>query len=707
MRKPFPLTVPALSLITLSILNQAHAEDNTLSLPATSINTTAVDQDEAPAAGYQGKPSSTTTRLNLTAQQTPQGVTEVKREQLDDFKLNSIRDVLTNTPGVNVQKVETDRTYFTARGFDITNFQYDGMGMPLTNGLLVGDYDMALYEQVDILHGANGLMTGNGNPSATVNFVRKRPTYDPQASVTVGGGSWDKRRVDIDVSGPLTDSGNVRGRLVYANETGNSYLDRYSREKNIFSGTLAFDLTENDILTVGYEDQKTDANGSSWGALPLVDGNGKSIHYSGRSSNISQPWVYWDVHTTRAFAEWQHQFANDWKSTVTLTGMEHREDTEMFYIYSDATLATGYTGLASKYKDKNREVDGDVSFSGPITLGGREHQLTFGANVARSRNQETSLYGTSSDYTAVSLDDALSGSIPRTTDWNIASAAATSNYTDRQKSLYAGARWSLADDLHLITGARMLNADSDGENYDTARDVRIHGKVTPYAGVVYDLTPQYALYASYTEIFNPQYSLNSQGKVLDPLQGKSYEAGIKGHLLDDKLDVSAAVFHTKQDNVATYAGYDASLGGYLYNGLSYKSDGLELETSGELAPSLQVSGGYTYVYITDADDSRARRFIPRHQLNGSMTYQLPMAPKVKVGANLTWQSKIATDDLPASNQGAYALLGLMGKYDIDSHWSAQVNLNNVTDRKYLQSVRYAQSNYGDPRNVMASVTWKY
>lgn len=707
MRKPIPLTVSALSLITLSIFNQAHAEDSILNLPATTIDTTSVAQDGAPVAGYQGKPSSTTTRLNLTAKQTPQGVTEIKREQLDDFKLNSIRDVLTSTPGVNVQKVETDRTYFTARGFDITNFQYDGMGMPLTNGLLVGDFDMAPYEQVDILHGANGLMTGNGNPSATVNFVRKRPTYEPQASVTVGAGSWDKRRVDLDVSGPLTDSSNVRGRLVYANETGNSYLDRYSREKNIFSGTLAFDLSERDTLTVGYEDQKTNANGASWGALPLVDSNGNAIHYSGRSSNIAQPWVYWDVHTIRTFAEWQHQFDNDWKSTVTLTGVEHREDTEMFYILSSAASETGYQGLSSKYKDKNREVDGDVSFSGPISLGGREHQLTFGANVARTRNKETSLYGKDSYYVPVSLEDALHGSIPRTTDWDDVNAANTSNYTDRQKSLYAGARWSLTDDLHLITGARMLSADSDGVSYDAARDVRIHGKVTPYAGVVYDLTPQYALYASYTEIFNPQYSLNPQGQVLDPLEGKSYEAGIKGSLLDDRFDFSAAVFHTKQDNVASYAGYDASLGGYLYNAQSFDSDGVELEASGELAPGLQVNGGYTYVYITDDDNSRGRRFIPRHQFNGSLTYQLPMAPKVKVGGNLTWQSKIENDDLPAANQGAYALLGLMGKYDIDEHWSTQVNLNNLTDRKYLQSVRYAQSNFGDPRNVMASVTWKY
>jgi outer membrane receptor for ferric coprogen and ferric-rhodotorulic acid len=706
MRILSPVSPHVLSFIALGIFNSAYAADTTLNLPTTDINSTAVSTDADSSEGYQGKPSSTTTRLNLTTQETPQGVTNIKREQIDDFKLNSIRDVLTSTPGVNVQKAETDRTYFTARGFDITNFQYDGTAMPLTNGLLVGDIDLAPYEQVDILHGANGLMSGAGNPSATVNFVRKRPTYDPQAKIDLTAGSWDKRRVDIDVSGPLTDSGNVRGRMIYANENGNSYLDRYSREKNIFSGMLAFDLSDSDVLTVGYEDQKTDANGASWGALPLVDGNGQTIHYSSTHSNIAQPWVYWNIHTQRAFGEWEHTFANDWKSRLTVSGAEHREDTEMFYMYSDASSATGYSGLGSKYKDKNHELSGDFSLSGPFTLGGREHELTVGANAARQRNRESSQYGDTLNYSPVTLSDALHGYLPRPT-YNAALPDATSSYTDRQKSLYAGARFSLTDDLHLITGARMLSADSNGENYGAAREVRIHGKVTPYAGIVYDLTPEYALYASYTEVFNPQYYLDTQGRVLDPLEGKSYEAGIKGQLMDKKLNVSAAVFHAKQDNVAGNSTYDASLGGYVYEAMSYDSSGVELEASGEVLPGLQVNGGYTYVYITDDDDNRARKFIPRHLLTSSMTYRLPMAPKVKVGGSVSWQSKTQNDTTTAAKQDAYALIGLMTRYDIDDHWSTQLNLNNLTNEKYLQSLRFDQSNYGDPRNFMASVSWKY
>ena len=90
-----------------------------------------------------------------------------------------------------------------------------------------------------------------------------------------------------------------------------------------------------------------------------------------------------------------------------------------------------------------------------------------------------------------------------------------------------------------------------------------------------------------------------------------------------------------------------------------------------------------------------------------MSYKLPMAPKVKVGGTVKWQSEIQNDDTPAANQSGYALVGLMAHYDIDPHWSTQLNLDNLTNQKYLQAVRYGQSNYGDPRNFTASVSWKF
>ncbi|HEY0288905.1 MAG TPA: TonB-dependent siderophore receptor [Pseudomonas sp.] len=675
-----------------------------VTLPATQIQYHSL-QDSGQSQGYQGKPVASTTRMGLSDKQTPQAVTIVTREQMDDFKLNSVKEALRSAPSVTVEQFETDRTAFTSRGFNIDNFEYDGMGMPFSSGVMLGDQDMTEFEQIDVLHGANGLMSGAGNPSATVNFVRKRPTDTFQAKIDSSVGSWDNRRLGVDVSGPLTDSGNVRGRFIYAHDKGNSYLDRYSHETNVFAGLLAFDLSDADTLTVGFSQQNNDSNGSTWGALPIADAAGNRIHYSSRSSSIGQPWTYWNIHTQRAFAELTHDFGNGWASKITLTGVSQHQDTQMLYAIP-ATTDDVYAYM-NRTTSTEHQVMGEAQLSGPFSLLGREHELTVGANYGRTHHSERGHYKDASGYEIVSLADALAGTVVQpsfdyTDDLN------TQLFTDRQKSVFAGARFSLADDLHWIAGARMLSADGDGVGYGTPHDTRVHGKVTPYTGLVYDLDPQWSLYASWTKIFKPQYVLGTDGKLIEPLEGKSMEAGVKGSLLDQQLKLNAAVFKTEQANVAEATG-EVVGSQYLYRGLDSKSHGLELEASGEALPGLEVAGGYTYVRIDDDNGDKVRKYVPTHSFRGSVTYRLPGLPQAKVGTRVHWQSATELDTNREVRQSAYALVDLMASYDIDDHWSTSLNMNNITDRKYLLSLYQAagSTNYGAPRNLTASVSWKY
>ncbi|QXH45262.1 TonB-dependent receptor [Pseudomonas xanthosomatis] len=660
---------------------------------------------EALSRGYQGRPAASTTRLGLSPQETPQAVSTVTRAQIDDFKLNSVKDALRNAPTVTVEQFETDRTAFTSRGFTIDNFEFDGMGMPFSSGVLLGDQDLAEFEQIDVLHGANGLMSGAGNPSATVNFVRKRPTKTFQAQVNTSVGSWDNRRVDFDVSGPLTDNGKVRGRVIYAHDKGNSYLDRYSHEINVTAGLLAFDLSDADTLTVGFSEQKSDSNGSTWGALPMADFAGNPIHYSSRSASVGQPWTYWNIHTQRAFAELAHDFGDGWHGKLTVTGTNQHQDTQM--LYAIPFTADDAFAYINRTTSTEHQLTGEAQLSGPFALFGREHELTLGANYGRSRHDERGHYASPSGNQVVRLEDALAGNVPLpaltyTDELN------TQHFTDRQKSVYAGARFSLSDDLHWIAGARMLSADGEGMGYGSAHDTRVHGKVTPYTGLVYDLTEQWSLYASWTEIFKPQYLRSSAGGVIEPLEGTSSEVGIKGSLLDDRLNVSAALFKTEQQNVAVTTGQIIN-GQYAYRGEDNDSHGIELEASGEALPGLDLAAGYTYVHIEDHNGDKTRRYVPSHTVRGSLTYRLPAAPQAKVGTRVQWQSATEADGNHRVRQEAYALVDLMGSYQFDQHWSAALNLNNVFDRKYLLSLYQSagSTNFGAPRNLTASVTWKY
>ncbi len=681
-----------------------HAAD-TITLPSTQIQDNAL-QDEAQTQGYKGQPATSTTKLGLTDKETPQAITTITRDQMDDYKINGIKDALRSAPSVTVEQSETDRTEFTSRGFDIGTFEYDGMGMPFAQTLLVGEQDMAEFEQVDVLHGANGLMSGTGNPSATVNFVRKRPTDTFQAQIDTSVGSWDERRVDVDVSGPLTPTGNVRGRFIYAHDKGNSYLDRYSHERNVAAGLLAFDLTDADTLTVGFSQHNSDSNGSSWGNLPLVDENNTPIHYSGRSTSVGQPWTYWNMHTQRAFAELKHDFGNGWSGTVTATGTTEYQNTSMLYVGSviddDATVYAGQTS------SKAHEMVGEAKASGPFSLFGREHELTFGVSYGRTHQKAREYDAADANYFDTSYSQLLAGNMPEP-DFTYTSDAGAQNFVDTQKSAFIGARFSLADDLHWIAGARMLSTDGSGNDYGSDHYLRVHGKVTPYTGLVYDLNPQWSVYTSWTQIFNPQYAyVGLDGKMVAPLEGKSLEAGVKGTVMDNRLKLQAAVFKTKQDNVVDTSNYVFENGQYRYATADYRSRGVELEASGEALPGLDVLAGYTYVHIEDADGDTARKYVPTHSVHAMATYRLPGLPQARVGTRVSWQSAVQNTSYSDIRQNAYGLVDLMASYDIDSHWSTSLNVNNITDRKYLLSLYSGTaSSYGAPRNVTASVSWKY
>ncbi|WP_347615083.1 TonB-dependent siderophore receptor, partial [Comamonas thiooxydans] len=145
----------------------------------------------------------TATRLVLTPRETPQSVSVVTRQKMDDFQLNSIDEVMEHTPGVSVVTYDSERTVYYARGFAINNFQYDGIPMLRDSGYSAGNTlsDTSIYDRVEVLKGATGLLTGSGDPGATINLVRKKPTREFQGHATLGAGSWGSYRGELDLSG--------------------------------------------------------------------------------------------------------------------------------------------------------------------------------------------------------------------------------------------------------------------------------------------------------------------------------------------------------------------------------------------------------------------------------------------------------------------------------------------------------------------------
>ncbi len=654
---------------------------------------------------YTVQSTSTATRLNTSIKETPQSISVITREQLDDFRVLTVNDALSYATGVRAEQFETDRSEYTARGFTITNFQIDGIGTPITYGTNYGDLDLAIYDRVEILRGANGLLTATGNPSATINFIRKRPTSAFQAKADLSLGSWNNKRLDADISGGLNADGTVRGRLVVARQDRDSYLDRYDNERTVAYGVIEADLNDSTSIALGHTYHQNDSSGNNWGSLPLLYSDGSKRDYK-RSDSSAPDWSYWDVGTNITFAELSHYFGNDWQIKGQLTRKTTDSDARLHYIYGNENRATGL-GLFSypaMYRTRTEDHVADIYANGPIDLGGRKHELVFGTTLSKADVKDYSRFGPIG--TAItSFDSAADFPLP-----TFGSESESADFSTKTTNIYTAAKLNLADELKVTVGGSLLNYELEGVSYGTPQEAEESNKFTPYIGAVYDLNDTYALYASYTGIYKPQVELGTDLKVLAPLKGKNYEAGVKSGWFNERLNSSFVVFRTEQENVAQEVGMFGST--TVYEGIQATSKGYELDLSGEVTDRLSVNAGYTRLMsLKDSEGQNVNPFVPRHQLHLGTVYKVPFITGLKVGANVNWQSDTHVDiGTVRYEQDSYAVLNLMANYQIDTHWSAALNLYNVTDEKYLTSLRYAysgQSYYAAPVNGLATLTWKY
>ncbi|WP_323815597.1 TonB-dependent siderophore receptor [Cellvibrio sp. NN19] len=644
----------------------------------------------------------TATKLNLTVLETPQMVSVISRDQIEDFSLREINSLLAYAPGVTVEQVETGRTYYTARGFDIVNFQVDGMGVPFAYGLTSGHDDTALYEQVEVVKGATGLITGLANPSATINYLRKRPTDELQASVSGSAGSWDLYRIDGDISGPIAGDA-LKGRLVVAKQEGDSYLDRYGKDLSIFYGVLSGDITDSTRFTLGHSinDSKTDGNTS--GALPLFYSDGTQTDYD-VSTNTAPDWSYQDVKQTRSFAELEQDLGERWMAKAVFTRNNQKEEWESFYLAGapDPITEVGLLGHASFYETDDTAEIVDLFVSGTFTLWGQEHELVAGVNLADVTLKGRSVYTDEWVYAPVGGDWA-EGNTPRP-DFDVYDPANQStDVSQQQDSYYISTRLKLTDELAVLLGARTVDIEQEGLAYG-APQATSDDETVPYVGVTYEVIQGTVLYGSYSEVFNPQAWVDTNLLPLGAVRGESTEFGVKQELFGSAV-LTVAMFESAQENFGEWIGRNEATGLNMYRGVGFESEGFEVELAGEVATGLNISAGYTHVSVEDDNGNDTRRFIPKDQFKLATAYTVSAVPGLRVGAGVNWQSELYYGD--AKVQGDLALVDLFAQYALTQNLTLALNLNNIGDEKYLLSPQWGQANYGAPFNVMGSVTWRY
>ncbi|CAM3759622.1 Ferric-pseudobactin M114 receptor [Pseudomonas reidholzensis] len=699
-----------------------------LELGATSISSDRLGETTENSGSYTTG-AVTIGKTPQSLRHTPQSVTVVTRQRIDDQNITNLTNLLEQTPGVVVNMTDSERVQYYSRGYSIDAIQYDGATVVQSSG--GGSFiqsDSAIIDRAEILRGATGMLRGAGNPSGTVNLVRKRPTAQFQGEGSVTLGSWDAQRYVADLSGPLTETGNVRGRVIAVHDDKDHFQASRKERKDVFYGVLAFDLNDSTTLTTGLEWTQLDATGA-WGNLP-ADYDGSPLPLS-RSTYLGADWNRWDRSNLQTFAELEHRFDNDW----TLKLMAQRTHFELddhgfkqtYFSRAGANVNPTNNPYLMSYQvtegDGGESIQNNLSatLNGPFELLGRSHELVLG--VERIRNDS---YASATQFTASGLFDIREWD-PKTSlaEPSIDITAHPVRTRTTQEAAYATWRISLADPLTAIIGARSNWYDYEQENNLKSNGTfSIDNEIVPYAALIYDLNDHFSTYASYTEIFNPQTATDVSGSVLAPTTGEAYETGIKGEFYDGRLNTSLAFFRIYQVGNALddlsgpnpcppnyTSGYCKVASG------KNRSQGFELEISGEVLPGWNVSGGYTYNATKQLKDTLSntgnaiRTTDPKRMLRLFTSYRLPGELEAwTVGGGVQAQSDIYNRSGSAvATQSGYAVYNAMVNYRFNEHYSLQLNANNLFDKQYYRQVAPTPTGYywGDPRNVSVSLRGRF
>lgn len=696
-------------------------------LPQVTVHGNKLGETTEGTGSYTTGKTKTATPLNMSLRDTPQSVSVLTQQRIEDQGLMSVTDAVNNATGVSVNQYETHRAGLTARGFDIDNLQIDGIpttwDQPWSSGEVLGS--LAVYDRVEVVRGATGLMTGAGNPSAAINLVRKRASARQLAgSVELGVGRWNGKHALVDLAAPLTRDGGVRARIVAEYQDRDSWVALLKNQSQTVYGTVEADLAPGTLLSAGFSRQETEPEGPMWGGLPYWYTDGSKTNWD-RSKTSAADWTRWGTEYDNAFINLEHAFGNGWKLRVSYSHGERQGDSYLLYLSGvpDRATGLGMGAFAGSYLTGTKQDDLGLHASGPFTLGGRKHEAAFGYLHSKQK------------FTSHSRAADFGGDVPGVGNFNQWNGVAYpepawgapafyERSTTAQEALYGVARFTLADPLRLIVGARITNYDKTGNGLWTpAYAMKYDNELTPYAGVVVDIADAWSAYASYTSIFQPQNLKDFNGNNLAPIVGKSAEAGVKGEFLDGALNASFALFKINQDKLGQQGGLvDRDGAGPLAPEAYYvaakgaKSEGVEFDLSGELASGWNASAGVTQYRARDAAGADVNSVYPRKLIRVFTTYRLPGAwNALTIGGGVNREGRTYTLDpgAPAGSSGrieqeAHSLVNLMARYEFSKQLSAQLNVNNALDKQYFgMFAAYGAITYGAPRSVSASLKYRF
>ena len=655
--------------------------------------------------GYAAAYSTTATKTNTLLRDVPQSITVVTRELIRDQSMQSMADVARYVPGVGVSQGEGNRDALVFRGNRSTgDFFTDGVRDDV-------QYFRDLYnvERVEVLKGANGMIFGRGGSGGVINRVTKQAGWDPIREFSFEGGSYDKKRLAVDVGQGINEVAAVRFNSMYENS--GSYRNGVNLERFGISPTVTLKPSHRTNVVLGmehFQDHRTADRGiPSFQGAP-VNTSPSTFFGDPRRSTA-------DVTVTAFNSLIEHKFDS---------GFNFRNRTnyamyDKFYqnVFANSAVNTAGNLNLAAYNDTftrdNFFNQTDLSYS--LNTGPIKHTLAVGAEVGRQVGDNLRRNGTFSNG-LTSLTVPLSN--PITADpitFATRPQDANNHSVTRITSVYVQDQIVLLPQLQAIVGVRYDRFEVDFRNNNTGQNLNTgNDLLSPRFGLIFKPIEPVSVYTSYSQSFVPRVGEQLNGltvttATLAPEKFTNLEAGIKWDILPN-LALTTAVYQIDRTNVIA-ADPNNSAASILTKG--QRVQGVEVGLSGQITSAWRVMGGYALQdgELTSTQSSSIKKGatlaeLPRHSF--SLWNRYDFTPMWGAAFGVIHRSDMfAALDNKVVAQG-FTRVDAAIYARIDKRLRFQVNIENLLDTKYIAAVHNNNNmTPGSPIAVRASAIFNF
>lgn len=664
---------------------------------ADSIISAPGEQADGPVQGYRAKRSASATRTDTPIDEIPQAISVVPAQVLEDLGSSRIDRALDFAGGVSRQNNFGGLTFlnYSVRGFTTGELYRNGFAI---NRGSYSSPDASAIERLEVLKGPAAALYGRGDPGGLVNIVTKRPQQEAFTQFKASAGRWDRYRSSLDVNTPLNDEGTLLSRVNLAVEDNGSFRDHVGNQRQIVNPSLSWQLSPDTLLMIDSEFSRTDSVFDR--GIPAVDGKMGAVK---RSTFLGEPndgKIRNDNQLLQVSLE--HYLSDAWKLRLA----SHYSQGTLDGNSSEPSRLIG-DQVTRFYRERSFEWNDSITqaeLHGQFDLAGWQHQALLGLEYENYRNsQKYPQSVTGLGYGQDIYNPIYGQPKPPIVNPNDFHEHTESYALNLQDQITFSERWS------GLLGVRLERFEQTALNRSTrVSNEQTKEVATPRAGVLYQLTPEVGVFANASMSFKPN-AIGAQGQVFKPEKGLGYETGLKLDLFDSRLGATVALFHIDKENVLTA---DPNNPGDSIAAGKARSQGLDLQVSGQITDALRVIGAYAYIDAEVTKDNSIPEGsdllgIARNSasLMGVYQFQGGSLQGSELGAAVNYVGDRSGQTGSNFELPAYTTVDLLARWQATKDLNLGLNLNNLFDRKYYErSFNNVWVMPGDPRNLSVSLT---